>query len=264
MGVGDLSVYDETQGNLRGSVGPANTVREPDTRNVAPLEVEPPYLLEVLSTIRRRWWLVLLVALLFTGAAVGFDLWRTPVYEASATLLVDQEPVQPDQQAASSSSPSDPKPSTPEPAPKKQATPEQATKTMVEALPSRPVASEVIETHGLQTTPGELIRNLNVKQSRNTQFIQLTYKDTDPERARDVANSLGAVASSQISDAGGASTSNIKTIVWEYAEIPQTPVSPRPVRDGLLAAGMGIMLGVGLALLLGYLDASRRLPKEAK
>lgn len=261
MSIGDLTVYDETQGNLSGSVGPANTVREPDTHDVAPLEVKPPYLLEVLSTLRRRWWLVLLVALLFTGAAVGFDLWRTPVYEASATLLVDQEPVQPDQQAASSSSPSDLKSSTPEQAPKKQATPEKATQTMAEALPSRPVAREVIETHGLQTSPEELIKNLNVKQSKNTQFIQLTYKDTDPERARDVANSLGTVASSQISQAGGASTSSIKTIVWEYAEVPRTPVSPRPVRDGLLAAGMGIMLGVGLAFLLGYLDDTRRLPK---
>lgn len=229
-------MYDETSDDSGRSGGPANTVRGPDVRNVAPLKEEPAHLQEVLSTIRRRWWFVLLVALLFTGAAVGFDLWRTPVYEASAKLLVDYEPERPDQQVGLPSS--------------DVLNLQQATRTMAEAVNSRPVAGEVIEIHGLQTTPETLLENLSVEQIKDTQFVQLIYRDADPARARDVANSLGVVTSGRISEAGGASAGSMKVAVWEYAEVPQTPVSPDPFRDGLLAAAMGILFGVGLVLLL--------------
>lgn len=40
------------------------------------------------------------------------------------------------------------------------------------------------------------------------------------------------------------------------APVPKTPVQPRPVRNALVAAGVGLVLGIGLALLLDHLDDS--------
>jgi capsular exopolysaccharide synthesis family protein len=219
--------------------------------NVAPLEAEPR-LLEVLPAVRRRLWLILLVAFLFAGAAVGFDLLRTPVYEASARLLVGAEPQEPaleDQQDSLSNS-------------SVQGL-QQVTRTMAQAAGSRPVAQEVIELHRLQTTPEGLLAKTSIEQVEDTQFIQLIYRDTDPARARDVVNTLGVVASGRISEAS-ASASNIRATVWEYAEAPRTPVSPKPVRDGLLAAALGLLLGLGLALLLERLDDTWRSPEEVE
>jgi non-specific protein-tyrosine kinase len=40
------------------------------------------------------------------------------------------------------------------------------------------------------------------------------------------------------------------------ASVPQSPVEPRPVRTGVLAAGLGLLFGTGLAFLFEYLDDS--------
>jgi capsular polysaccharide biosynthesis protein len=52
--------------------------------------------------------------------------------------------------------------------------------------------------------------------------------------------------------------------VWERAVVPNKPVSPEPLRDGLIALIMSAMLGTGLAFLLEFLDDSWRTPAEAE
>ena len=42
------------------------------------------------------------------------------------------------------------------------------------------------------------------------------------------------------------------------APVPKAPFSPLPQRDGLLAAALGLVLGIGIALLLDVLDQSIR------
>jgi len=46
---------------------------------------------DILLVIRRRLWVISLVAVVLTGAAVGFSMAQTPVYEASIKILVGQE-----------------------------------------------------------------------------------------------------------------------------------------------------------------------------
>jgi capsular polysaccharide biosynthesis protein len=52
--------------------------------------------------------------------------------------------------------------------------------------------------------------------------------------------------------------------VWEPAAVPEEPVSPNPLRNGLLGLVLGLMLGMGLAFLLEYLDDSWRSPEEVE
>ena len=42
--------------------------------------------------------------------------------------------------------------------------------------------------------------------------------------------------------------------------VPTKPKRPDPVRTGLIALALGLKLGVGLALVLEYLDDSRHTP----
>jgi capsular polysaccharide biosynthesis protein len=104
---------------------------------------------------------------------------------------------------------------------------------------------------------------MNVEQIPNTQFIRVSYTDTDPERARRVANAVGEVFSQRISEVSP-SANSITATVWEQAATPAEPVSPNPVRNGLLALALGLMLGVGLAFLLEYLDDTWHSPEEAE
>jgi uncharacterized protein involved in exopolysaccharide biosynthesis len=46
---------------------------------------------DILLVIRRRLWVISVVAVVLAGAAVGFSMAQTPVYEASIKILVGQE-----------------------------------------------------------------------------------------------------------------------------------------------------------------------------
>lgn len=201
-------------------------------------------LADLLRIILRRLWVILLVAGVLTGVAVSFSLVQTPMYEASIKILVGQE--------RGTNEPSIPIYDL-----------QQLTQTMAEGLNSRPVAEATIRQLGLRITPDEFLGNLSVEQVPNTQFIRVGYTDPSPERAQRVANTTGRIFSEQISEVSPMASA-ITATVWERAEQPDTPVSPDPVRNGLLALMLGLMLGVGLAFFLEYMDDSWDSPEEVE
>jgi len=89
------------------------------------------------------------------------------------------------------------------------------------------------------------------------------YRDSSPERAQQIANTIGEVYSEEISQVSS-SASSITATVWDQAVVPKGPVSPNPVRNGLSALVLGLMLGGVLAYLLEYLDLSWRSPEEVE
>jgi succinoglycan biosynthesis transport protein ExoP len=186
-----------------------------------------------------------LVTFVLVGAAVGFSLAQTPVYEASVKILVGQEPATPGTEI-----------------PREDATNlQKLTLTIAEGVKSSTVAEGVIQELGLQMSPGELLANVSAQQVGETQFIQVTYRDSSPEMTQQVANTIGDVFSEQIPQMS-VSASPLTGQVWERAETPGAPVSPHLLRNALLALGLGLMLGTGLVFLLEYLDYIRRSPKE--
>lgn len=203
---------------------------------------------DILRVVWRRLWVVVLVPLVCVAAAVGFSLAQTPVYEASAKLLVGQKPADSDQQLPLVGSVEGL---------------QQLTQTMVEAVPSRPVAEAVIEREKLDVTSGALLSNLTVEQIGTTQFINLSYASSDPQEAQRIANAFSDVSSERISEVS-AGSANIKVEVWEYAAAPSGAVSPNPLRSALLALAVGLMLGAGLAFLLEHLDDSWRSEEEVE
>jgi capsular polysaccharide biosynthesis protein len=180
-------------------------------------------------------------------AAVGVTssgLQQTPTYEASAHASVAQ----------------------------KQGTPGQLQQTsileMMHAIDSRPIAEEAIGRLGLQMGAAELLDNLTVEQIEDTSytsFIVLTYEDTDPYKAKRIVNTVSEVSSELISERSSA----FRATVWEKAAVPETPVSPHPLRNGLLIVMIGLMLcaaakarpGIGASLVdtLGVWGTRRRM-----
>jgi capsular polysaccharide biosynthesis protein len=137
------------------------------------------------------------------------------------------------------------------------------TATVAEAVSSRPIAKAVIEQDNLNTDPGTFLTNLEVSVIENTQFIEVNYRDSDPERAQRVVNTLGDVFSKRIAEVNPRESVMTAT-VWEPAGVPGEPISPNPLRNGLVALMVGAVLGAGLALLLEFLDDSWRSPEEAE
>lgn len=224
------------------SIGPA-----PNT----PAEIsEDEYVVslgEVFRIIWKRLWVVVLVTVLLVGAAVGYSIGQTPIYEGSIRILIGQK----EQSDIPGGLGGDVQGL------------QQLTQTMAEAVNSRPVAQETIERLELRVSPQEFLENLSVEQIGTTQFIRVDYRDPGPERARQAANTVGEVFSEQVSEISP-SANSITANLWERAVTPEEPVSPNPVRNGLLAMVLGLMLGAGLAFLLEYLDDSWRSPEEVE
>ncbi len=204
-------------------------------------------LIDVLRIIRKRAYIVFLVVITLVGVVTGFSLLQTPMYDGSIKILVGQE------QGTS--------------------TPgnlggdvqglQQLTRTMAEGVSSRPIAEGVIERNNLQITSEDFLKNLKVKPIAETQFIQVDYKDSSPERARQVANATGEVFSERVSEVSP-SANAITATVWERAKSSDQPVSPNLVLNIALALIGGLVLGGAAALLLENLDDSWRSPEEVE
>ena len=176
---------------------------------------------------------LLIAAVVYTVSAT-----RPPTYEASAMLSMGQEeqsdgkihliPLAPTHDRL-----------------------RQLTHTMVVAIESRPVAEEVIRRLGLEVSPDQLLNNLSIEQIESSQYIQLSYTDTDPARSAQVVNTVGEVSSERISPMSAAG-SNFTANVWEKATVPESPASPKPLRNGLIA------LVVALALSAVLIEARRQ------
>jgi capsular polysaccharide biosynthesis protein len=182
--------------------------------------------------------LVITVVLAALGVTSS-GLQQTPSYEASAQVWVDQKPG--DQQTYVSGSGEMIK-TLPPGGEGLQA----SIQPLVYAIDSRPVAEKAVERLGLQREPvgrlvpmgaAELLDKLTVEQVENTSFIVLTYEDTDPVRATRIVNTVGEVSSELISERSRDLTAKL----YEKAEVPESPASPKPLRNGLLTLVIGLM-----------------------
>jgi len=167
-------------------------------------------------------------AVMFVAVAVTLaSSTMTPTYEASAQVWVDQK--QGDQQTNLAG------------------TVERLQTimlTMIQAIDSRPVAEEAIQRLGLQMEPAALLDNLTIEQVENTSFIVLTYQGNDPVRATQIVNTLGEISSELISERSAADR-QLTATVYDEAIVPDSPVSPDPLRNGLLTLVIGLVLCAG-------------------
>jgi uncharacterized protein involved in exopolysaccharide biosynthesis len=117
---------------------------------------------------------------------------------------------------------------------------EKVSQAMVSAIDSRPVAEETIRRLGLGVAPGELLDDLRVQPEVGTTFFRLTYADADPARARQIANTVGQAAHDYVRDG------DFTVALWASATLPDAPVSPRALRNGLIALVAALTVSAGL------------------
>jgi len=193
----------------------------------------------------RRWWWLLVVGLLVGGAAsyVG-SRYLTPIYRASATVLVNETQV-PGTIAYNDI-----------------LTSERLTKTYRELITKRPVLDAVVADLGLPLGPGELAAMIDVEVVADTQLLRVSAESPDPEQARLIAD---ATANAFIAENTAHELSRPGSVsVVEVAGTPGSPVRPNVLRNAILGALAGLVLAAGLAALLEYLDDTLKSPEEVE
>jgi capsular polysaccharide biosynthesis protein len=200
-----------------------------------------------LQIVWKRLWVIVLVTLILVGTAVGFGLAQTPVYEANVKILVGQKQAAGDPYSLAGDV----------------AGLQQLTQTLATAVSTRPIMATVTQRLDLSVDSAALLENLTVQPIPDTQFIQVTYKDTSPERAQRVANTIGDVFSERISGISS-EASGVTATVWEAATAPEQPVKPNFTLLVPMALVLGLLLGLVLAVLIDYLDSSWRSLEEVE
>lgn len=130
--------------------------------------------------------------------------------------------------------------------------------TYGELAKSRVVTNEVIENLDLNISSGVLGSKVNVSLVRNTEIIKIQVTDTNPELAARIANQTADVFIKHVSNI--MKIENVQVI--DKAEVPTSPVKPRPMMNMAIAGVLGLMISVFIIFLLEYMDNTIKTPAD--
>jgi capsular polysaccharide biosynthesis protein len=126
---------------------------------------------------------------------------------------------------------------------------------------SRLVSNIVINELGLKDTAASNIAGmLGVNLKSDTRIIEITAQHTDPEFARDIANKVADVFKRKSVEL--IEVDNVQVI--DIAETPVSPIKPNKKMNVAIGFVLGMMVGVGLVLILEYLDNTIKTPSDVE
>lgn len=202
---------------------------------------------DIFKTLKKRIGLIVSItigAMLIAGIISFFFL--TPVYQGSTQILVNQTK-QTEQQTI-------------------QTQDIQANLQLINTynviIKSPAILNKVIEQLDLDTTPTSLTNAISVTNANNSQVVNITVQHEDPAIAVDIANTVAFVFQDEIPTLMNADNVNILSPAVLSAN--PSPVKPNKTMNVAIAMVVGLMIGVGLAFLLEYLDTTMKTEQDVE
>lgn len=202
---------------------------------------------DYLRVLYTNWMLILIATLLGLGAGLTATYLTTPRYEAQAKLYVS---VRTESQASGDLL-------------QGSNFARQNMATFVALATTKNVLEPVSQTLDLNVTSRQLAENVNVSAPAGSTLINIKVVDEDPARAAAIANEIGSQTRRLVEEdleppQAGEDTSPVQISMVEPAVEAQSPVSPRPLVNVALGTLLGLVLGVGIAILRNVLDTRIR------
>ena len=126
-------------------------------------------------------------------------------------------------------------------------------KTYAELAKTSDLVTKAVKNAKLDYNQNEIkgvLNNLNVTPSADTQILDLSFKGKNPKEVLKVTE---AITDEFISESKELiPNGNVQVI--QKPQLPENPVSPNKKLNILIAFVLGLMIGVGIVLLLEYLD----------
>ncbi|MBW3084133.1 hypothetical protein KEM60_00317 [Austwickia sp. TVS 96-490-7B] len=192
---------------------------------------------EVLTAIRRAWWVALICALVGAGAMLGLSSRTTPTYAASARVFVS---------IAKGKSATDLS---------QGATFVQSQVASYADLVTSPFVLEpVAKKLGVDGGGKKLADVVTGSATKETVLITIKATDTDPQRASDIADAvadeLGA-AVRQLAPRDTDARPMVQVVTVARSGPPSAPVSPQTSQNTMVGALAGGIIGLVLAVWIG-------------
>ncbi len=191
-------------------------------------------------TIRRRWMLVLGSVVVLVALAAAYTWSVTPLYSSSTRLFVSTS--QADESSAYTGN----------------LFATQRVASYADLVTSNQLAERVSEDVG-GIPPDELRDRVTATNVPETVILEITATHPDPEVAQAIAQAYATQLQDLVEELEtprGGDSAVIKATLIDDAQVPTSPVSPNPARNLALAAVLGLLLGVGLAVARELLDTS--------
>lgn len=193
---------------------------------------------DLFSTLKKRIVLIISTVIIAMGiAAVVSYFFLTPIYQASTQILVNQQKYEQNQFNTQEIQ-----------------TNLQLINTYNVIITSPAILSKVIENLDLDSTPAQLKNQITVNSAQNSQVVNVTVQDPEAFRAVDIANTTAEVFQDEIKHLMNVDNVNILSPAINIDN--PTPVKPQKLLNIAIAAVVGLMIGVGIAFLLEYLDTT--------
>jgi capsular polysaccharide biosynthesis protein len=107
------------------------------------------------------------------------------------------------------------------------------------------VINKVIETTGLEYTPGQIRRMFSGSSVNNTEVMKITIKSEDPVDAMIIANAFIDVAPEEILRVIKAGAVEI----LDRAVVPSSPSSPNMVKNVAVGVVLGLIVAIAFVIL---------------
>jgi capsular exopolysaccharide synthesis family protein len=123
------------------------------------------------------------------------------------------------------------------------------------------VLAPVIEQLGLRVTPQELAESVNATVPVDTVILDIAATDLDPTRAAQIANAVGqelARAAGDLTPERRDGTQAVKATTVAAAQVPEEASFPDIPKNLGIALMLGLLLGIGVAVLRHVLDTKIR------
>ncbi|MBV7508961.1 capsular biosynthesis protein [Bacillus sp. sid0103] len=191
---------------------------------------------ELLETLKKR--LLLIVSITVIAAIISgvvSYIFLTPIYQASTQILVNQKA---DEKSLYNTN--------------QVQTNLQLINTYNVIITSPRILDTVSEELKLKMTYTELKGKITVGSEKDSQVVNVSVQDPDPEVAADIANKTAEVFQRKLK--GIMSVNNVSILAPADVSENPAPIKPRPLLNVAIAIVVGLMAGVGLAFLLEYFN----------
>lgn len=189
-------------------------------------------LVELLYALKKK--IFVIIAAVVVGALLAgayTKLLVTPVYSATSTMLVLTKETTlaslADLQIGS-----------------------QLTKDYSMLITSRTVLQDVIAKLDLDMTYRELEENVTITNPDDTRILEVTVTDSDPERSKEIVDTLAEISSQFI----GEQMEVVSPKIIEDGEVPTVQTSPSLKRNVALGAIAGFVVVAGIIVLMTILN----------
>ena len=199
---------------------------------------------EYLGVLRRRWISIVVIALATLAAATAVTFSVTPQYTATTRMFFAVAGADSGSDLAQGSNFA-----------------EKQLISYAQVATSPLVLDGVISELGLPLTAGQLAAQVTATAPTDTVILEISAEDPNPEQSARIANStaqkLSDVASG-LSPERQDGTQSVRATILTPAQVPLSPSSPQVVRNLAAGLALGLLLGIGVAIVRRLLDTKVR------